>query len=197
MLLNVINVIIDWSDVPEEPSSKRSNLSSFEDFYTELKKSIEKTSNDAITFDEADYNELPKDIADSNQRIQNIYKIIKKNECKLAKYYFIIGNELAYAKYLRFDKKCTDHLNETVIYKVLFCHLCTQKNKTAITQYYKNMESITSTHYSKAHILLLIYIANICRCYPKFKLTCMPIREINKHRENLENKMKDDEFWNK
>ena len=193
--------IIDWSDVPEDvgqPSAKSRTLSNFDDFYKELKESIEKNGNDSITFDEADYNELPKDIADSNQRIQNIYNIIKKNECKLAKYYSIIGNELAYAKYLRFDKdkKCSGHLNETDIYKVLFCQLCTRKNKTAITQYYKNMKSITSTHYSKTHILLLIHIANICRCYPKFKLTCMPIREINKHRENLDNKMKDDEFWN-
>ena len=189
--------IVDWRNYQhgDQPAAKKSKSSTFEEFYNNLKDSIK--INDAVSeeFKEEDYKEPPENSQKCLTRINNLSIIIKAHTRIHMKYYYIMGSELAYAKFFVYCVKCNAHLNETVIYIVLSCKTCTDNNKQGISKFFKDIEK--SVNYSKTHINFLIRISKLCKLYPKFKFNCTPLEAIKNNMKNLEPKMKEDsEFWN-
>jgi len=200
----------DWRDVLEDehqensPQRKKAKTTA-DDFYKLLKESIKTDKN--ITFDQTDYTNKPTSLEEGFKRIKNIFDVINIHKTDGMNFYCLMGAELAYVKYLQFATKCSDKcLAEVDMYSVLACTECINKNKSKVTNYFKQVHAILSTSYaktsyaktsySKSHINFLISLAKLCLMYPKLKFTYMPLNQIKIHMNCLRHQISlDVEFW--
>lgn len=191
----------DWRDVLEDehqensPQRKKAKNTA-DDIYKLLKESIKTDKN--ITFDQTDYTNKPTSLEEGFNRIKNIFDVINIHKTDGMNLYCLMGAELAYAKYLQFATRCDEPkcLAEVDMYSILACTKCINKNKSKITNYFKQVDNKLSKSYTKTHINFLISFAKLCLMYPKLKFTSMPLTKIKNNMNYLSDQMSlDVDFW--